>query len=440
MKLRPANAASRKQPFTLGHTNAGPSRRVVLQIADARRHLHILGPTGQGKSTLLLHLALDAIHAGRGIAVIEPRGDLIRDILDRMPTEAGDRLVLIDPDETQAPPALNVLEGTDGDHVVEQLTSTLRRLWHASWGQRIEDTLRHAALTLVRRPGSTLADIPSLLTNDRFRAEATTGLSPHDPIHGFWEAYNRLSLNAQAASCGPVLSKLRAITSRPFAAALFGTARSTFRPADILDGGVLLARLPKGQLGEDGSALVGSLLVSQLWQATLARINRQETARPDATVMIDEAQNYLHLPTPLDDALAESRGYRTGWILAHQHLDQLTPSLRKALSANAKNKLYFGLSIEDAKDLAAHVGPYLDATDLANLDKYHAACRLTVDGKDTTGFTLQTLPAPPAIPGRANAMRQAARRHGLPRSERQHTTRRRRAIPSAPISPPISEL
>lgn len=429
LALRPANDRRRRAPKVLGHTDAGPVRKVVLPVVDARHHLHIAGTTGKGKSTELLHLALADIEAGRGVAVIEPRGDLIRDLLDRMPAEAGKRLVLIDPDETQAPPALNVLDpaGLGGETVAEHLVSTLHRIYSSWWGPRVEDTLRAAAYTLTARPGSTLADIPLLLTNSPFRTEATRRIKRADPtgIGAFWSAYEKLTPSAAAQQAGPVLSKLRAVTARRFVADLYGTATSSFNPADVLDGGILLARLPKGQLGEDSARLVGSLLVASLWQAAIGRSQQPERTRADATIVIDEAQNFLNLPTPLGDALAESRGYHVGWVLAHQHLDQLTPALAKALDANARNKLFFGVSPDDARHLAAHVGPHLDATDLARLARYQAACTLSVDNRDTPGFTLRTLPAPPVIDGRADELRRAARAHGIDSATRDRARSRR---------------
>lgn len=436
LTLRPANDRRRRTPKPLGITDAGPARQVVLPVVDARHHLHIAGTTGKGKSTELLHLALADIEAGRGVAVIEPRGDLIRDLLDRMPKDAGERLVLIDPDEEAAPAALNVLDpaGLGGETVAEHLVSTLHRIYSSWWGPRVEDTLRAAAYTLTSRPGSTLADIPLLLTNSRFRKEATRRIRREDPtgIGAFWSAYEKLTPSAAAQQAGPVLSKLRAVTARRFVGDLYGTATSSFVPADVLDGGILLARLPKGELGEDSARLVGSLLVASLWQAAIGRSHQPEHTRADGTILIDEAQNFLNLPTPLGDALAESRGYHVGWVLAHQHLDQLTPSLAKALDANARNKLFFGVSPDDARHLVAHVGPHLDAGDLTRLAKFQAACRLSVDNRDTTGFTLRTLPPPPVIEGRADELRAAARAHGIDRATRDRARSRRTFATRAP--------
>lgn len=435
---------ARRAPKPLGVTDAGPRRTVALPVADAHHHLHVAGTTGKGKSTALLNLALADITAGRGCAVIEPRGDLIRDLLDRIPASAAERVVLIDPDETHAPPALNILNPTtsdsrDGEMLAEHLVATLHRLYEQWWGPRVEDTLRAAALTLATQPDATLADVPLLLTNADYRRNATRTIRREDPAGtgAFWDSFDQLTPNQAAAALGPVLSKLRAVTTRSFVADLFGTVTSSFDAADILNGGVLLARLPKGQLGQDCAQLVGSLLVAALWQAVLARADTPEAERADATILIDEAHNFLHLPTPLDDALAESRGYRVGWVLAHQHLDQLTPAVRAALDANARNKLFFGTSPGDARHLAGHVAPHLGADDLTRLARFQAVARLSIGNRDHPAFTLRTLPAPPPVPGRADAIRAASRAHGVPGTDRRRRATRRRF--TAPATDPQEE-
>src|SRR5207302_8371499 len=134
----------------------------------------------------------------------------------------------------------------------------------------------------------------------------------------------------------------------------------------------------------------------------------------DATLVIDECHNFLHLPIGLDDALAEARGLRLSLVLAHQNLDQLTPRTMAAIDANARNKVFFALAPADARHLAHHVEPYFAAEDLTRRDAYGIVARLVIDGRDSEPFSLHTRPAPPAWPGRAEALRQAARARGLP--------------------------
>ena len=153
----------------LGDSELGTPRPVRLTPADACQHVHLLGATGSGKSTLITNLALQDIEAGRGVVVVDPKGDLITDLLDRLPEEAVDRLVLLDPDERAAPPTLNPLDGDDPDLAVDHLVGILHRIWIAHWGPRIDDVLRASCLTLLRRPGATLTDIPRLLGDPDFR-------------------------------------------------------------------------------------------------------------------------------------------------------------------------------------------------------------------------------------------------------------------------------
>ncbi len=149
--VAPAPAAP-AEGKVLGDAEIGPRRPVALTPAAARQHLHLVGATGSGKSTLICNLALDDIAHGRGVVVIDPKGDLVGDLLERLPEQALDRLVLLDPDEPDAPPTLNVLEGKDPDLVVDHLVGILHRIWHAYWGPRIDDVLRASCLTCCAAP------------------------------------------------------------------------------------------------------------------------------------------------------------------------------------------------------------------------------------------------------------------------------------------------
>ncbi len=408
----------------LGDAEGGERRPVAIEVADARHHLHLLGATGVGKSTLLTNLVLGDVTAGRGAVVIDPKGDLVADILDRLPERAIGRTVVLDPDDDAAPPALNVLDGSDRHLAVDHLVGIFRRLFEAYWGPRTDDVLRVAALTLVARDGSTLADVPRLLTEPAFRTACTRGLSDRLLV-GFWDWYDALSPAGQSQVVGPVMNKLRGVLTRPYVAAVLGSARSSFDlGADVLDGGLLLARLPKGTLGEDTARLLGSLVVARVWQAVTARARAGQSARVDASLYVDECQNFLTLPGSLGDMLAEARGYRLSVVAAHQHLGQLPHELRDAVSANARNKVFFALSPEDARALQRHMAPNLAEHDLSHLGGYQAAARLVVGGQDTPAFTLRTRPAPEPVPGRADAVRAAARE----RFGRDHDARRAEAL------------
>jgi hypothetical protein len=284
----------------IGVANAGLPVKVGVALADCRHHFVLLGPTGTGKSTLMLHMALDdAIH-GRGVAVFDPaKGDLVRDLLDRLPAECGDRLVLIDPSEDKAPPALNLLDpavsGGSAHHVAAHVSSVMARVWSRWWGDRMSEIAYHGLLTLAHLPGATLADLPRLLGDRRWRSPRVAsvldqlGSGQAGTLAEFWEAFDQLPAGQRTSQVAPLLSRLRLVLAHPMAAALFGAPASTFTMSDVLDGGILLARLPKGQLGEDGTRLIGSLLLAGLWQATTARAQIPEDRRADASIYLDEA-------------------------------------------------------------------------------------------------------------------------------------------------------
>ncbi|MFC7483134.1 hypothetical protein ACFQX7_28320 [Luedemannella flava] len=235
----------------------------------------------------------------------------------------------------------------------------------------------------------------------------------------FWEGFNALPAGSRAGLVAPLLSRLRLVLAHPLAAGLFGVATTTFSFADILDGGVLLCRLPKGVLGEDGTRLVGSLLLSGLWQATAARARISERQRLDASVVLDECHNFLHLPIGIDDALAEARGLHTSFVLAHQYLGQLSRDMAEAIDANARNKVYFALAPKDARDQSHHVKPWLDDGDLMRLGGYEVVLRPVAGGRAVRPVTADTIAPPQPHPGRAELLREAARRRtGLDQSER----------------------
>ncbi|WP_428962226.1 type IV secretory system conjugative DNA transfer family protein [Micromonospora fluostatini] len=389
----------------LGDAEIG-GHSVGLSVPDARYHLHVIGSTGSGKTTLLVNMALDDIRAGRGTVVIDPHGDLVLDILDRLPATVADRVVLFDPDQDN-PPTLNPLEGDDPDLVVDNIVSIFGTIFQKAWGPRMDDVMRVACLTLLRHHNVTLQHIPPLLNSPQFRSAMTVDLDDPAGLSGFWQWYDSLNDGLRSQVIGPVLARLRSFLLRDFVKRTMRYPKSSFDMGRVLDGGVLLVRIPKGVLGEDTSRLLGSLILAQVWQAATARAGVAPERRRDATLVIDEAQNFLTLANSLDTMLAEARKYRLSLVLAHQDLAQFPRDLLAATSANARNKIYFTVAPEDAKVLSRHTLPELGEHDLTHLDAYTAAARLVVNGRQTPAFTMKTRPAKPIV-GEATAIRQAA--------------------------------
>jgi hypothetical protein len=437
----------------LGLSSSGGT--VNLSVADARRHIHVLGPTGVGKSTLIARLVLADFDAGRGAVVIDPKGDLVEDLLARIPAGRENDVDLLDPLD-EAPPGLNVLDSPDRDLGVDQLVGIFRRVFDRYWGPRSDDILRAAVLTLsTASPTSTLADVPRLLADRAWQAKLAAQID--DPVLGpFWEWWGEMSDALRAQASGPLLNKLRAFLLRRPVRAIVGQPVTTLDvPRAINEGRLLLAKLSKGTLGDDTSRLLGSFLFARVWQAALARAALAPEQRRDASCYVDEVHNYLNLPTPFEDVLAEARSYRLSLCLAHQHLAQLPRELREAIGANARSKVYFQLSRDDASALEREVRPELSAHDLAHLPVFTAAARLCNDGQPGPAFTLTTENLAPAVPAQAQAVRASARRrYGISReqieaqlAERQRTPAvapqaqrelRPKMLPADPSSSPSS--
>ena len=397
----------------IGVTDTGHERPVALRVPDARHHLHIIGATGSGKSTLLANMILADANAGRGIVLIDPKGDLVTDVLSRLPRAAADRVVIFDADSKARPPCLNPLDGGETDLTVDNLVSVFRRVYSAFWGPRTDDVMRAACLTLRTQQGpnavATLADLPKLLADEAFRARVTAAVT--DPVlRGFWSWYAELTDSSRSQVISPLMNKLRAFLLRPFVRDAIAGGHSTVDMNTVLDGGICLVRIPKGSLGEETTRLIGSLVVARAWQATTGRARIPQRERRDASLVIDECHNFLNLPYPIEDMLAEARGFRVAMTLAHQHLGQLPRELREGMSTNARSKIFFNAGPEDARELSRHTAPRLSDHDLSHLGVYHAAARLVLNGEQAQPFTLRTQPLPPAIPGRAREIRAVARR------------------------------
>ncbi|MGI0130590.1 MAG: type IV secretory system conjugative DNA transfer family protein, partial [Thermoplasmata archaeon] len=313
VRVAPLHALTREGSF-FARLEDGKGTPIQIAQADRRQHLWAAGPTGSGKSTLLLNLALQDIEAGIGVGVVDPKGDLVRDLLERIPTAHEDRLVLFDPAERDRPLGLNVLDCDKVDErelVTDSVVSIFRKTYERFWGPRTDDILRAAVLTLLRHPGTTLCDVPILLLDRDVRARLTKNLDDPTGLRLFWQEYEGLADGQRAQVVGPVLNKLRSFLLRPTVRNVLGQSRSTLDLTKVMDhGGILLVNLSKGALGEESSRILGSFVVSRLWQAALRRATRPESWRPDFNLYLDEFQNYLHLPQSLDDVLAESRAYR----------------------------------------------------------------------------------------------------------------------------------
>ena len=393
--------------------------RLGISIGDALYHTVLLGPTGAGKSTALAHLALADIHAGRGVLLIDPKTDLVADILARIPEQRRGDVVVIDPTSSR-PVGINPLAraqaarsgalsssvvgggvlggGASPELVADTVLATFKGVFAESWGVRVEQVLSAALVTLARTPGATLVDLPLLLTNTAYR-QRLIAASGADPLGTgqFWAAYEALSEAQRQQWVGPVLTRLQPFLIRPHLRATLGQAAPSFDLGEVFTRRrIVLVSLNKGVLGAESARLLGSLLVGQLWPLILARAAVEPSRRHVVSVFIDEVQDYLSLPGSLADALAQARSLGAAFHLAHQYRGQLPAALKAGIDANARNKIIFSLSAADAAELARQAID-LEAADFQLLPRFGVYARTMHHGRENPWCHATTLPPTPPV-------------------------------------------
>jgi len=384
--------------------HSGFDREVRVEPRALLQHTHVLGPTGRGKSTLLLNMTVEAIRARMGGMVLDPTGELTGNILARVPEGEQDRVDLLDLGDERFPPALNLLAcpPAQGDMQVQAICGIFARLFARFWGPRTEDILRSALATLLcnRRPESeppTLADVLTLLSNPGERANYRAS----DPValDVFWRQWQTLSEPARVQALAPLSNKLRALLGNRMLRNMLCQPAAPDLGQAITGGRWLLVSLPQ-TLGEDAADLVGSVLLHRAWQAAQRLGPIATNDRPPFLCLVDECHRFCHLPQGMATALAQARGYGVGFVLAHQHLAQVSDhGLAEAIDANCQTKICFALQAADAKRMAAHFDPRLDAYDLQHLGSYTIACRVLHEARELPAATAATLPPPAPTPG-----------------------------------------
>lgn len=373
-------------------------RKLSISPRDALEHTMLRGPTGSGKSTAMLSLILSDIRAGRSVLVLDPKNDLITDVLARIPEDRWGDVVVLDPTDP-SPVGLNPLNmGLSPALTSDIILSVFHELWQDAWGVRTQDILGASLNTLARIKGSNLLYLIPLLTDETFRKKMTSKV--YDPIglSNFWERYESLSARERNAEIAPVLNKLRNFTTRPALRNVLGQSKPKFNLNELFFGRkIVLVPLNKGTVGADTAKLLGSLVVGLTWAMALSRANIAKEKRHMVSIFIDELQDYLSLPTSFSDALAQARGLGVSYTVAHQHVAQLTPDIKAGLDTNCRNKIIFGLRSSDAKDMAAE-SDKLEPLDFMMLPRYEVYTTFSVNGKSVGWVRGKTLPPePPTI-------------------------------------------
>ncbi|HEX7244410.1 MAG TPA: hypothetical protein VF245_02455 [Solirubrobacterales bacterium] len=411
-RLVPSGALA-GQGRTLGTSDfVGMSRPVAISSGASTRGLYVLGPTGTGKTSLLKNLIADDLKAGRGLVVIETNRDLIQDLSDLIPPERVRDVVLIDPlDRTYAVGFNPFASSADPSLIADQLGELFQRLWEAFWGPRTAQLTHMGLLTLARRKGSTLPDLPRLYMDERFREKVLADLDDPLGLGPDWRWYEGLSSSEKSNVVAPLLNKVRQFTARPAIRAIVGQAKPKVTMSRIIaDKKILLVNLPKGLIGAETAQLLGSLVLTSVWQAVAQRAELAPSQRHPFALYVDEVQDFASAPIPWDEMFAQGRKYGLSLTVAHQNLDQLPRDLREVVLSNARSKAVFALSASDAKAMEKLFAPALSADDLQALDPFSVAAIVALDdGGTARPVTLKT-PPPVAPLGSRPAVRASSRR------------------------------
>ena len=365
-----------------------------IKKSDRRHHLYIVGKTGTGKSTLIKNMVIQDMRLGHGVALIDPHGDLVEDLLNFIPKERTNEVVYFNPADTSFPVAINILEakGDDEKHLVaSSLVSVFKHLWKDFWGPRLEHILYNCVLALMDTPGQTLLGVYRMLVDETYRKSIVVNVK--DPIvKMFWmEDYENYDLRFQKEIISPVQNKVGQLLSSPQMRNIIGQPKSSVDFGFVMDQKrILLANLSKGKVGEDKSNLLGSAIVTKMYLAALERQNLPEELRKDFYLYIDEFQNFSTDIFP--SILSEARKYRLNLSLAHQYLYQLPDSIKHAVFGNVGTVISFRVGSYDAKELVEEMKFVFSGEDLENLDNHHIALRLLIDGKMSPAFSAITMP------------------------------------------------
>ncbi len=363
---------------------------------DRRKHMYLIGKTGVGKSTLLANMAISDIRKGHGVAIIDPHGELSEILLDYIPSERINDVCYLDPSNTERVFGLNPLEVKTGEQrelVASGVVSIFQKLYAFSWGPRLEYLLRNTILTLTQVPGSTMLDIPKLLTNDPYR-EAIVEKLDDKILKDFWKhEYAQFSEKFRQEAISPVLNKIGQFLSVPTLRTILSFKHSTIDLESLMnDGKIVILNLSAGKIGEDMAALLGALFISKFQLAAMKRAHIKEDERKDFYLYVDEFQNFSTLS--FVKILSEARKYKLNVILANQYMSQLSEDIQSAILGNIGSLISFTVGSTDAKVLEKEFGGMFSDKDLVSLEKFAIAVRLSIDGQMSQPFLATTLPLP----------------------------------------------
>ena len=405
----------------------GVKKPIRLSDKDRRRHIHIIGQTGVGKSVLQENLAYQDMLDGRGFALVDPHGDLAEHLLEKVPKERVEDIIYFNPSDMDNPIGLNMFEfdhPDQKDFLVQEAIGMLYGLYDPGHtgivGPRLEHIFRNCALLLMSDPaGGTFVDIPKLLVDDSFRNNKLKYVTDQQVLD-FWT--KEFPASQRSSEAGEVISwviaKFGPFISNDAMRNIIGQTKSGFDFQDIMNNNkILLVNLSKGKLGDLNSKLLGIVFVMKFQAAAMARAKIPEDERKDFTLYVDEFQNFA--TDSFETILSEARKYRLSLVLANQFMTQLKEELREAILGNVGTTITGRIGITDAEIMVKRYTPVFDAEDLTKLPNFESVCVAQIEGVPSAPFSMAWIPPM----GHQNAQlgdalrRLSAAKYGHPRAQ-----------------------
>jgi len=408
-----------KEGLILGiNTYRGIDNKVRIKPDDRRRHMYIIGKSGTGKSVMLQNMIIQDVREGKGVCVVDPHGDLVEGVLQQIPAERANDVIVFDPSDTERPMGLNMLEFTDEsqkDFAVQEMIAIFYKLFPPEMiGPMFEHNMRNVMLTLMadkEYPG-TIADIPRMFTDPAFQKYKVSKLA--DPVvRAFWEKEMAKTTDFHKSEMlGYLISKVGRFVENEMMRNIIGQPKSGFDFRQAMDEGkVLLVNLSKGKTGEVNSSLLGLIIVSKIQMAAMTRAELPEAQRKDFYLYIDEFQNFI--TDSIATILSEARKYRLNLIIAHQYLGQLVQNndtkIRDAVLGTTGTIVSFKIGVEDAETIAKEFAPVFTSFDVVNIEQYNAYIKLLIDNAPTRPFNMRTLPPAKGDPAMSAKLKQLSR-------------------------------
>jgi hypothetical protein len=394
-KRAPAPATIPTSGLYLGKsTYRGLAKPVYMDIDDRRRHMYIIGKTGTGKSEFLKDMIMQDIRMGNGLAVIDPHGDLIDDILPMIPAKRAEDVILFDPSDTNRPMGFNMLEASTEEqkhYVVSSIIGLMYKLFDPNKtgiiGPRFEHAIRNAMLTVMYEKGSTFIEVVRVLTDANYVQELLPKVE--DPIiRRYWtDQIAQTSDFHKSEVLDYIVSKFGRFVTNKMIRNIIGQSDSAFNFRKVMDEKkILLINLAKGKIGEENSQFLGLILVPKILVAAMSRQDMAKDKREDFFLYVDEFQNFA---TPdFAQILSEARKYKLNLIVANQFIGQMEEEVKNAIFGNVGSLISFRVGVTDANYLQHEFQPVFTEADLINVERYNTYVKTIVGGEPVTPFSM----------------------------------------------------